>query len=57
MLLLMVLLCLTMSCEGGQVHLMRSSREVEFVSLINYYSTTLAPYDLVLPLFNTKNVT
>ena len=57
MLLLMVILCFSVSCQGGQVHLMRSSKEVEFVSPINYYSTTLAPYDLVLPLFNTKNVT
>ena len=35
MLLLMVLLCSFMSCQGGRVHLMRSSRKVEFVSPIN----------------------
>ena len=34
MLLLMALLCLSTLCRGGRIHLMRSSKEVEFVSPI-----------------------
>ena len=35
MLLLMALLCSFVSCQGGRVHLIRLSKEVEFVSPIN----------------------
>ena len=35
MFLLMALLCSSMSHRGGQICLMRSSREIEFVSPIN----------------------
>ena len=35
MLLLMALLCSSVSCQGGRVHLIRLSKEVEFVSPIS----------------------
>ena len=36
MLLLMVILCSSKSCQGGRVYLIRSSKESEFVSPISY---------------------
>ena len=36
MLLLMVILCSSMSCQGGREYLMSSSKEGEFISPISY---------------------
>ena len=37
----MALLHLFLSCEGGRVHLMRSSKRVEFVSPITYVNLSV----------------